>query len=127
MKRVPFVPRPYCDRCDKPILGAPIPIGLKDRCVECFLRPNVLVNAAIRMASEEPPVRQTCGCGCGKPVTSPAIYTLGHNSRTGKRRDVEMKPCRCVCGTEIRTIDAIGRPRKYVRGHSRGRANRANG
>lgn len=39
---------PYCDRCDRPIVGPVIEVGLRNRCVSCFLRPNVLVNYAIR-------------------------------------------------------------------------------
>jgi hypothetical protein len=44
---------PYCDRCDRPIVGPAIEVGLRNRCVSCLLRANVLVNFAIRQQREK--------------------------------------------------------------------------
>jgi hypothetical protein len=44
---------PYCDRCDQPIVGPVIEVGLRNRCVACLLRPNVLVNYAMRQQREK--------------------------------------------------------------------------
>lgn len=43
---------PYCDRCDRKIVGPVIEVGLRNRCVSCLLRPNVLVNHALRQRRE---------------------------------------------------------------------------
>ncbi len=55
---------PYCDRCDKKIVGPVIEVGLRNRCVACLLRPNVLVNYAIRQAQE---LRNAGGAACQRP------------------------------------------------------------
>jgi|GEM_PF-4384539 len=44
---VRVVTGPYCDRCNRPIVGPAIEVGFRDRCVSCLLRCNVLINYAI--------------------------------------------------------------------------------
>ena len=90
MRRQPEVsvkpPRCYCLRCDRPIRDdePTVQVGFRDKCIACVLRPNVMVNAAIRLRDEK--LRQVSEPLDPNPAPPPAPVSPRRDWRAEKRR-----------------------------------------